>query len=288
MKQYLDTLTHILEKGVEKENRTGVNTIGVFGYQTRYDLSEGFPLLTTKKMFTRGLIEELLWFISGDTNIKTLVDKNINIWNPDAYREFKNSDGFSGESLDEYVEKIKTDNDFAAKYGDLGPVYGKQWRDFSGVDQFANLVDGIKKSPDSRRHIVSAWNPKDVPKMALPPCHTLYHFNVHDGKLSCQLYQRSADAFLGVPFNIASYALLTMMVAKSTGHEPGDFVHTFGDLHIYKNHVEAVEEQLKREPKKLPTMEINPDVKNIFSYKIDDFKLEGYDPYPTIKAKLNV
>jgi thymidylate synthase len=286
MKQYLDMLRHILEKGAEKENRTGVNTIGVFGYQTRYDLQEGFPLLTTKKMFLKGVIEELLWFISGDTNIKTLVDKNVNIWNEDAYREFKKREGFSGETLDDYVAKIKTDPEFARKHGDLGPVYGKQWRNFNGIDQFKTVVDSIKKSPDSRRLIVSAWNPSDVPKMALPPCHTMYHFNIHEGKLCCQLYQRSADAFLGVPFNIASYALLTIMMGKETGYPPGEFVHTFGDLHIYKNHTEAVQEQLKREPRKLPTLEIN--TKDIYHYTLDDFVLKDYDPYPTIKAKLNV
>ncbi|HET8574692.1 MAG TPA: thymidylate synthase [Candidatus Paceibacterota bacterium] len=264
MRQYLDHLQLILDKGTKKSDRTGTGTISYFGYQNRYDLSEGFPLLTTKKMATRAIIHELLWFLKGDTNIKYLKDNNVHIW-----------------------------DEWADENGDLGPVYGEQWRRFpkadgGSVDQITELVEGLKKNPDSRRHIVSAWNPGVVDQMALPPCHCLFQFYVANGRLSCQLYQRSADMFLGVPFNIASYALLTMMLAQVCGYEPGEFIHTFGDSHIYLNHLDQVKEQLTRTPRKLPTMKVNPNVKSIFDFTIDDFELVGYDPYPAIKGEVSV
>ena len=264
MKQYLDLLHHIKEKGTEKSDRTGTGTISVFGYQMRFDLGEGFPVLTTKKLHLRSIIHELLWFLKGDTNIKYLHDNNVTIW-----------------------------DEWADANGDLGPVYGYQWRSWHApdgrvIDQIAQVEASIKNSPDSRRHIVSAWNPADVDKMALPPCHALFQFYVAGGKLSCQLYQRSADVFLGVPFNIASYALLTMMMAQVTGLKPGEFVHTLGDAHLYLNHLEQVETQLARDPRSLPVMEINPDVKSIFDFNYEDFNLIGYDPYPAIKAPIAV
>jgi len=264
MKQYLDLLQHILSKGVEKKDRTGVGTVSTFGYQMRFDLNEGFPLLTTKKVHTKSVIYELLWFLRGETNIKYLKDNGVSIW-----------------------------NEWADENGELGPVYGKQWRswpkqDGGTVDQISELIARIKKDPDSRRLIVSAWNPAEVDKMALPPCHCLFQFYVLNGKLSCQLYQRSADVFLGVPFNIASYALLTMMVAQVTGLEPGEFIHTFGDVHIYLNHMEQVKLQLSREPKALPALRINPEVKDIFGFKFEDFRIENYDPHPAIKAPVAV
>ena len=264
MKQYLDLLRHIRENGVFKEDRTGTGTQSVFGYQMRFNLADGFPLLTTKKVHLKSIIYELLWFIAGDTNIKYLKDHGVSIW-----------------------------DEWADENGDLGPVYGHQWRSFPApdggkVDQLANVVEQLKKNPDSRRHIVCAWNPGEVDRMALPPCHALFQFYVAGGKLSCQLYQRSADVFLGVPFNIASYALLTMMMAQVCGYEPGDFVHTFGDVHIYKNHFEQVELQLSREPRALPTMRLNPDRKDLFEFQYEDFTLEGYDPWPAIKAPVAV
>ena len=264
MRQYLDLLRYIKKNGVEKSDRTGTGTKSVFGYQMRFDLSEGFPLLTTKKMYTKGIIYELLWFLKGDTNIKYLLDHNVHIW--DAW---------------------------ADENGELGPVYGKQWRswqcpDGRVVDQISDLINMIKTNPDSRRLMVCAWNPADVDQMALPPCHCLFQFYVANGKLSCQLYQRSADVFLGVPFNIASYALLTMMIAQVCGLEPGEFVHTFGDVHIYKNLYKQVDEQLTRELMPLPKMIINPEVKDIFGFKYEDFKLEGYNPFPAIKGEVSV
>ncbi len=264
MKQYHDLMKHVLETGTKKSDRTGTGTQSVFGYQMRFNLEEGFPLLTTKKLYTRAIIHELLWFLKGDSNIKYLKENNVSIW-----------------------------DEWADKDGNLGPVYGYQWRswptpDGRKVDQITNLINMIKKNPDSRRLIVSAWNVADVDKMALPPCHTMFQFYVAEGKLSCQLYQRSADIFLGVPFNIASYALLTMMVAQVCDLKPGDFVHTFGDAHLYSNHLEQTKLQLSREPKKLPTMKINPAVKDIFGFTIDDFTLENYDPYPHIKAAVAV
>ena len=288
MKQYLDLCRHVLKNGTYKDDRTGTGTYSVFGYQMRFDLSEGFPLLTTKKVYLRAIIHELLWFISGSTNIKYLVDNNVRIWNEWPYEIFKKSNDYNGETIEEFVEKIKTDSIFALKYGELGPVYGKQWRNFNGVDQLSKLIHDIKTNPNSRRLIISAWNPAEVDKMALPPCHSFMQFYVINGRLSCQLYQRSADIFLGVPFNIASYSLFTMMIAQVCGLEPGDFVHTFGDAHIYSNHVEQINTQLEREPRHLPHMKINPNVKSIFDFKFEDFALEDYDPYPAIKGVVAV
>ena len=264
MRQYLDLLRYIRENGTVKSDRTGVGTQSIFGYQMRFNLAEGFPLLTTKKVHLKSIIYELLWFIAGDTNIKYLHDHNVTIW-----------------------------DEWADADGNLGPVYGHQWRswpapDGGTIDQLANVVEQLKHNPDSRRHIVSAWNPGEVDRMALPPCHAMFQFYVADNRLSCQLYQRSADCFLGVPFNIASYALLTMMIAQACGYEPGDFVHTLGDAHIYLNHMDQVQEQLSREPKALPKMSLNPEKKDIFSFEYEDFTLEGYDPWPTIKAPIAV
>ncbi|MDR0419006.1 MAG: thymidylate synthase [Prevotellaceae bacterium] len=264
MKQYLGLLNHILDNGIKKTDRTGTGTISIFGYQMRFDLQKGFPLLTTKKVHLKSIIYELLWFLKGDTNIKYLNDNGVTIW-----------------------------DEWADAKGDLGHIYGYQWRswptpDGKHIDQVTQVLDSIKNSPDSRRHIVSAWNVGELDKMALAPCHALFQFYVADGKLSCQLYQRSADTFLGVPFNIASYAILTMMIAQVTGLQVGDFVHTFGDAHIYVNHLEQVKTQLQRKPRILPTMKINPDVKSIFDFKYEDFKLEGYDPHSGIKAPIAV
>ncbi len=264
MKAYLDLLDHILKNGHRKDDRTGTGTVSVFGYQFRADLSKGFPCLTTKKLHLKSIIHELLWFISGDTNIKYLKENGVRIW-----------------------------DEWADEKGELGPVYGHQWRSWptpegEKIDQIKNLVENLKNNPDSRRHLVCAWNVSDVDKMALPPCHCLFQFYVADGKLSCQLYQRSADVFLGVPFNVASYALLTMMMAQVLDLEPGDFVHTFGDVHLYSDHLEQARLQLERAPRDLPTMKINPDVKDLFSFKFEDFSLENYDPHPHIKAKVSV
>ncbi|HEX7776509.1 MAG TPA: thymidylate synthase [Parvibaculum sp.] len=264
MKQYLDLMRHVRDHGTKKTDRTGTGTVSVFGWQSRYDLADGFPLVTTKKLHLKSIVHELLWFLSGDTNIRYLKANGVGIW-------------------DEWADDA----------GDLGPVYGYQWRswptpDGEKIDQIRNVVEQIKRNPDSRRLIVSAWNVADVDDMALPPCHCLFQFYVADGKLSCQLYQRSADIFLGVPFNIASYALLTMMVAQVTGLEPGEFIHTFGDAHLYSNHLEQADKQLARAPKPLPRMIINPDVKSIFDFTYDDFRLEGYDAHPHIAAPVAV
>ncbi|MBR5214769.1 MAG: thymidylate synthase [Bacteroidales bacterium] len=275
MKQYLDLLQHILDNGHQKGDRTGTGTKSVFGYQMRFNLEEGFPLLTTKKVHLRSIIHELLWLINGDTNIKYLHDNKVSIW-----------------------------DEWADENGDLGPIYGAQWRNWNneGIDQIADLIESIKNNPNSRRHIVTAWNPSVLPdekskdfaqnvadgKAALPPCHAFFQFYVADNKLSCQLYQRSADVFLGVPFNIASYSLLTMMIAQVCGLGLGDFVHTFGDVHIYNNHIEQVKLQLSREPRHLPTMKLNPEVKSIFDFKYEDFKLEDYNPYDAIKAEVSI
>ncbi len=264
MKVYHDLLKHVLQHGNRKDDRTGTGTISVFGYQMRFNLEEGFPLLTTKKVHLKSIIHELLWFLQGSTNIKYLKDNGVSIW-----------------------------DEWADENGNLGPVYGYQWRnwpkpDGTHIDQITQVVNAIKKNPDSRRLIVSAWNVADVDQMKLPPCHAFFQFYVADGRLSCQLYQRSADIFLGVPFNIASYALLTMMVAQVCGLKAGDFVHTLGDAHIYLNHLDQVNEQLSREPRHLPTMLINPDVKDIFGFKFEDFTLENYDPHPAIKAPVAV
>jgi thymidylate synthase len=264
MKEYLSLLGHIMESGVLKSDRTGTGTKSVFGYQMRFDLQKGFPLLTTKKVHLKSIIYELLWFIKGDTNIKYLNDHGVTIW-----------------------------DEWADKNGNLGPVYGSQWRSWKGADgkvtdQLSSLIEGIKKNPDSRRHIISAWNPAEVDKMALPPCHAMFQFYVANGRLSCQLYQRSADVFLGVPFNIASYALLTMMVAQVCGLKPGEFIHTFGDAHIYTNHFDQVNLQLSRDTRQLPVMKLNPAIESIFDFKFEDFILEGYDPHPGIKAPIAV
>lgn len=264
MKQYHDLLQHILDNGVEKNDRTGTGTLSCFGYQMRFDLSEGFPLLTTKKLHLRSIIHEVLWFLQGDTNIKYLKDNGVRIW-----------------------------DEWADENGDLGPVYGYQWRswpnpDGSHTDQIVKLLDQLKNNPDSRRHIVSAWNPSFIDEMALPPCHCLFQFFVAEGKLSCQLYQRSADTFLGVPFNIASYAILTMMLAQVCGLQAGEFVHTFGDVHLYKNHIEQAQLQLTRDFRPLPQMKLNPEVKDLFDFKFEDFELVNYDPHPHIKAEVSV
>lgn len=292
MKQYLDLCKYILENGEDRADRTGTGTRSVFGYQTRYNLLDGFPLLTTKKMFIRPIAEELLWFIKGDTNIKYLVDRNVKIWNEWPYEDFKKSEDFQNETLEEFVEKIKTDDEFAKKHGNLGPVYGAQWRDFNyeGVDQLSKLVDSLKNNPFSRRHIICAWNPAQVDNMALPPCHAFLQFYVSaDCKyLSCQLYQRSADVFLGVPFNIASYALMTSMLAQVCGYEAKEFVHTIGDAHIYKDHFEVVKTQLDREPLPKCKLTLNPDVKSIFDFTIDDIKIEDYQSHGKLVGKVSV
>ncbi|MBE6174647.1 MAG: thymidylate synthase [Rikenellaceae bacterium] len=298
MKQYLDLLARIKNEGVVKTDRTGTGTKSVFGHQMRFDLSEGFPLLTTKKVFLKGIIHELLWFLAGDTNIKYLVDNGVHIWDNDAYRYYNElcvKEGVLPVSMEEFLRAAQEGIDSPIegyKFGDLNHVYGYQWRSWprpngEAIDQIQQAVDLIKNNPDSRRIIVSAWNVADVEKMALPPCHTLFQFYVADGKLSCMLYQRSADTFLGVPFNIASYALLTMMMAQVCGLEAGEFVHTTGDTHLYLNHFEQVEEQLSRTPRTLPKMHLNPEVKSIFDFKYEDFTLTDYDPYPTIKAPMS-
>ena len=298
MKQYLDLLARIKNEGIVKTDRTGTGTKSVFGHQMRFDLSQGFPLLTTKKVFLKGVIHELLWFLNGDTNIKYLVDNGVHIWDNDAYRYYNElcvKEGVLPVSMEEFLRAAQESIDSPIdgyKFGDLNHVYGYQWRSWprpngEAIDQIQQAVDLIKRNPDSRRIIVSAWNVADVEKMALPPCHTLFQFYVADGKLSCMLYQRSADTFLGVPFNIASYALLTMMMAQVCGLEPGEFVHTTGDTHLYLNHMEQVDEQLSRTPRALPKMCLNPDVKSVFDFKYEDFTLEGYDPYPTIKAPMS-
>ena len=301
MKQYHKLLRYILDQGVRKDDRTGTGTVSVFGYQMRFDLSEGFPLLTTKKVHFKSIVHELLWFIAGDTNIRYLVKNGVSIWNEWPFENwlrenFMQEDYPSGSPqrkvlMSEFVAKIADDQEFAQKYGCLGPVYGKQWRKFEGVDQLANIIDSLKTNPDSRRHIVSAWNPKDVPimvKAGLPPCHTIFQFYVSEEKLSCQLYQRSADVFLGVPFNIASYALLTQMIAHVCDLKLGEFIHTFGDAHLYVNHLQQVDEQLAREPIKLPELKINRRVSSIFDFVFDDLELLGYRPYAAIAAPVAV
>ncbi|WP_071442818.1 thymidylate synthase [Traorella massiliensis] len=290
MKQYLDLCRHIMENGEMRMDRTQTGTKSCFGYQMRIDLREGFPLLTTKKVFFKGIALELLWFISGSTNIQPLVKNNVRIWNEWPYEKYKKSKDYQNETIDEFIEKIRNDDDFAKKYGELGPVYGHQWRNFFGVDQLENLIHDLKNDPFSRRHIISAWNPAQIKDMALPPCHAFMQFYVSSDKkyLSCQLYQRSADVFLGVPFNIASYALLTHMIAQVCGYEAKEFIHTFGDVHIYSDHFEQINTQLSREPRKLPKLIMNPDVKSIYDFTYDDFKIVDYDPWPAIRGKVSV
>jgi thymidylate synthase len=290
MKQYLELCRHILEVGTPKTDRTNTGTISTFGYQMRFNLNDGFPLVTTKSVYFKAVLGELLWFLTGDTNIQTLVKQKIRIWNEWPFEKFKASTEYHQETIEQFVEKIIKDDDFAKKFGDLGPVYGFQWRNFNGIDQISQLIYGLKKNPMSRRHIVSAWNPKDIEKMALPPCHAFMQFYV-DGsgkKLSLQMYQRSADVFLGVPFNIASYSTLLMMVAQVVGLQAHEFVITFGDVHIYNDHLEQIRTQLTREPRKLPTLKINPEIKSIFDFKMSDFELVDYNPHPPIKGKVSV
>ena len=288
MYEYLNLCKTILEKGTKKDDRTGTGTISYFGYQMRFNLEEGFPLLTTKRVHLKSIIHELLWFISGDTNIKYLVDNGVRIWNDWPFASYQKSAEYKGETIEEFAEKIKESEEFAEKWGKLGPVYGKQWRNFGGVDQLEELINQIKTNPTSRRLIISAWNPAEINQMALPPCHCFMQFYVNDRKLSCQLYQRSADVFLGVPFNIASYSLFTMMIAQVCGLKYGTFVHTIGDAHIYLNHLEQINTQLSREPRALPTMKINPNVKSIYDFKYEDFELENYNPHKGIKGKVAV
>ncbi len=314
MRAYLDLLRDVLDNGVRKEDRTGTGTISVFGRQLRYNLQDGFPLMTTKRVSFRLVASELLWFLRGDSNIRYLLQHNNYIWNEWAFKKWVESPEYSGpdmtdfglrsqrdeafrqqyeKQMDVFIQRILQEDEFAAQYGELGHIYGKQWRAWrtqtgETIDQLKDVIAMIQHTPDSRRLIVSAWNPEDVPTMALPPCHTLFQFYVSEGKLSCQLYQRSADIFLGVPFNIASYALLTHLIARECGLEAGEFVHTLGDAHIYTNHLAQIQEQLKREERTLPTLKLNPDIRSVFDYELEDLKLEGYDPHPSIKAPIAV
>ncbi len=311
---YLDLCKYVLENGIKKEDRTGTGTYSMFGYQMRFDLSEGFPLLTTKRVPFRLIASELLWFIKGNTNIRYLLEHNNNIWNEWAFENWIKSAEYKGpdmknfgiksqqdeqfanvyhQEMEQFKQRILHDDAFANKYGDLGPVYGKQWRNWQTmtgetVDQLKEVIETIKTNPASRRLIVSAWNPEEVPTMALPPCHTLFQFYVLDGKLSCQLYQRSGDIFLGIPFNIASYALLTHLIAHECGLEVGEFIHTLGDAHIYSNHIAQIKTQLNREPRPLPTLTLNKDVTSVFDFNMEDLAIEGYDPHPPIKAPVAV
>ncbi|EIF2210856.1 thymidylate synthase [Listeria monocytogenes] len=314
MKQYLDLEKYVLENGTQKGDRTGTGTISTFGYQMRFDLQEGFPIMTTKRVPFKLVVSELLWFLHGDTNIRYLLQHNNNIWNEWAFERFVKSDDYKGEDMTDFglraerdpafkevyqaeMEKFKTrileDEAFANKYGELGNIYGKQWREWKTsqgetIDQLADLIEIIKTNPNSRRLIVSAWNPEDIPNMALPPCHSLFQFYVADGKLSCQLYQRSADIFLGVPFNIASYALLTHLIAREVGLDVGEFIHTIGDAHLYNNHIEQVKEQLSRTPHKLPKLVLSDKPATIFDFDVADISLDGYNPDPAIKAPISV
>src|SRR3990167_2113089 len=305
MKQYLELLDHIMTDGADKGDRTGTGTRSVFGYQMRFDLSKGFPLMTTKKMPWKMIAHELLWFLAGSTNIKYLVDNDVHIWDDWPFKSYLMQNNLPvpqpntpewEAGIKEFTDRIKADAEFAKQYGELGPVYGYQWRSWPApdgrrIDQISEVIEQIKKSPNSRRMIVSAWNVADIEEMTksgLPPCHCLFQFYVAEGRLSCLLYQRSCDTFLGVPFNIASYALLTIMMAQVTGLAPGEFVHTLGDAHLYSNHLEQARQQLDRPPRPFPTMKVNPAVKDIFAFRYEDFTLEGYDPHPAIKAPIAV
>ncbi len=296
MKQYLDLLDKICREGVVRDDRTGTGTKGIFGYQMRFNLGDGFPLLTTKRVFLKGVIHELLWFLKGDTNIKYLVDNGVHIWDSDAFRYYNElcvKHGVLPVDKDTFLTALGVESPIEGyRFGDLNHVYGYQWRSWpkangETIDQIREVIETIKRNPSSRRMIVSAWNVADVGEMALPPCHTMFQFFVAEGKLSCQLYQRSGDVFLGVPFNIASYALLTMMIAKECGLEAGEFIHTLGDAHLYLNHLDQAAEQLAREPRTLPRMVLSNDKASIFDYTYDDFRLEGYEPHPAIKAPLS-
>ena len=301
MQQYLELVKHIRDHGIKKEDRTGTGTVSIFGHQMRFNLADGFPLVTSKKVHLKSILHELLWFIRGDTNIRYLIENGVGIWNDWPYQNWLRETGqdkhlvkYTSEwraVMAEFTQQIIADQDFADKYGDLGPVYGKQWRNFGGVDQLSQLMSDLQSNPDSRRLIVSAWNPQDIPvmiKSGLPPCHSLFQFYVVEGRLSCQLYQRSADVFLGVPFNIASYAALTMMIAQVAGLKLGDFVHTFGDAHLYSNHMNQVDEMLSRSTFDLPTLQINPQVQSLFDFVYDDFELQNYQSHGPISALVAV
>ncbi len=292
MRQYHDLMDRVLREGIDKSDRTGTGTRSVFGHQMCFDLSEGFPMVTTKKLHLKSILHELIWFISGDTNIRYLCQNGVRIWDDWPFATYAKSADYDGIDIRAFAARVADDAEFAAKWGDLGPVYGYQWRFWPGpngpVDQLRDVLEGIRRNPDGRRHIVSAWNPGYIDQMALPPCHAFFQFYVADGKLSCQLYQRSADIFLGVPFNIASYALLIHMMAQDLGLGVGDFVHTLGDAHIYSNHLEQVQLQLSRELRPLPSLRLNPDVKSIFDFRYEDVELVDYDPHPHIPAPVAV
>ena len=292
MKAYHDLIHRVLAEGVHKEDRTGTGTLSVFGHQMRFDLQAGFPMMTTKKLHLKSILHELIWFIRGETNIRYLCQNGVRIWDDWPYAKYKASVDFQGEDIRAFAERIAEDSAFAEKWGELGPVYGHQWRSWPGpngaVDQLKQVLEDLRRNPDSRRHIVSAWNPGYIDQMALPPCHAFFQFYVAEGKLSCQLYQRSADIFLGVPFNIASYALLVHFMARDLGLGVGDFVHTLGDAHIYSNHIDQVKLQISREPRTLPTLWLNPDVTSLFDFTFDDVRLEGYDPHPHIAGAVAV